>query len=92
MSNYGIHKFFRTCQHDHDFRALAKKDPEAAMDKMPLDEEEKHLLRTGDAKTLFERGIHAFLLCYYTRWELFGVTVERYSASIQQADDWRKRI
>ncbi len=90
MSNYGIHKFFRTCLHDHAFRELAKTDPEAAMAKMPITDEEKELLRKGDAKTLYERGVHAFLLSFFTRWELFGVTVEKYSASIHKAKDWRK--
>jgi hypothetical protein len=90
MSNYGVHKFFRTCLHDEAFRALALSDPEAAMAKMPLDETEKKMLRAGDAKALYERGVHAFLLSFFTRWELFGVTVEQYSQSIQQAQDWRK--
>jgi len=91
MSNYGVHKFFRTCLHDRAFRDLALADPEAAMERMPLTDEEKTLLRNGDAKALYERGVHAFLLSFYTRWNLFGVDVARYSASIQQADDWRKR-
>lgn len=90
MSNYGIHKFFRTCLHDKAFRALATSDPEAAMGQMPLTDEEKHLLRTGDVKALYERGVHAFLLSFFTRWNLFGVTVDKYSAAIQQAKDWRK--
>lgn len=90
MSNYGIHKFFRTCLHDTGFRALAKSDPEAAMATMAITEEEKDLLRKGDVKALYERGVHAFLLSFLTRWELFGVTVEKYSARIQQAKDWRK--
>ncbi len=90
MSNYGIHKFFRTCLHDETFRALAQSDPQAAMAKMPITEEEKQLLRDGDVKALYERGVHAFLLSFLTRWELFGVTIEKYCGRIQQAKDWRK--
>jgi hypothetical protein len=90
MSNYGIHKFFRTCLHDEAFRNLAKTDPEAAMAQMPIAEAEKALLRNGDVKALYERGVHAFLLSFLTRWDLFGVTLEKYSASIQEAKDWRK--
>lgn len=90
MSIYGVHKFFRTCLHDENFRALAKSDPEAAMAQMPLTDEDKDQLRRGDVKALYERGVHAFLLSYYTRWELFGVTVPVYSERIQQAKDWRK--
>ncbi|MGE3245023.1 MAG: hypothetical protein AB7F96_16850 [Beijerinckiaceae bacterium] len=92
MSNYGIHKFFRTCLHDEAFRNLAKTDPEGAMAQMPISEEEKALLRAGDVKALYERGVHAFLLSFLTRWDLFGVTLEKYSASIQQAEDWRKAV
>ena len=90
MSNYGVHKFFRTCLHDTAFRELALTQPESAMAQMPLDETEKELLRTGNAGALFERGINAYLLSFFTRWELFGVTVDAYSTSIQQAKDWRK--
>ena len=90
MSVYGLNKFFRTCQQDREFRALAKSDPEAAMARMPLSEAEKDMLRRGNVKALFEYGVHAFLLSYMTRWELFGVNVARYSESIQQARDWRK--
>lgn len=90
MSVYGVHKFFRTCLHDRDFRALALADPETAMARMPLSDDEKSALRRGDAKWLYEHGVHAFLLSFFTRWSLFGVTVPQYSASIQQATDWRR--
>ncbi len=92
MSNYGVHKFFRTCLHDKTFRQLALDHPEAAMAHMPLDETEKELLRTGNAAALYERGVNGYLLSFFTRWELFDVTVEKYSASIQAAKDWRKEI
>lgn len=89
MSIYGVNKFFRTCLHDRAFRALAIGDPEAAMAKMPLSAEEKDMLRRGDVKALYEHGAHAFLLSFITRWELFGVTIEQYSARMRQASDWR---
>ncbi len=90
MSTYGVNKFLRTCQMNRDFRALAKSDPETAMAQMPLTDAEKEMMRRGDIKALYEQGVHAFILSYFTRFELFGVTVARYSESIQQAKDWRK--
>lgn len=90
MSVYGINKFFRTCLHDKVFRELAKSDPEAAMERMPLASEEKDMLRRGDVAALYEHGAHAFLLSFYTRWDLFGVTVAEYTERIHQAKDWRK--
>ena len=90
MSVYGIHKFLRTCLHDTAFRELALGDPETALTRVPLTEEEKQALRAGDVAWLYEHGVHAFLLSFLTRWELFGVTVARYSERIHQAKDWRK--
>jgi hypothetical protein len=90
MSVYGINKFFRTCLHDKAFRELAKSDPEAAMERMPLTSDEKDMLRRGDVAALYEHGAHAFLLTFYTRWDLFGVTVAEYTERIHQAKDWRK--
>jgi len=90
MSIYGVHKFLRSCLHDHPFRALAIGDPEAAMAKMPLSPEEKDALRRGDVAWLYEQGAHAFLLSFLTRWELFGIDVETYSQRIRTASDWRK--
>jgi hypothetical protein len=34
---------------------------------------------------LYERGAHPFLLAYLTRWELFGLSVARYSERIRAA-------
>jgi hypothetical protein len=90
MSVYGINKFFRTCLHDKAFRELAKSDPDAAMERMPLTSAEKDMLRRGDVAALYEHGAHAFLLSFYTRWDLFGVTVAEYTERIHQAKDWRK--
>ncbi len=90
MSIYGINKFFRTCLHDKSFRALAISDPDAALQQMPLTEEERNAMRRGDVRWLYEHGAHAFLLSFLTRWNLFGVDVAHYSTSIQQARDWRK--
>lgn len=90
MSIYGVNKFLRSCLHDRDFRALAQSDPEAAMSKMPISEEEKAMLRAGDIAGLYEHGVHPFLMSFLTRWDLFGVTVQIYSERIHQAKDWRK--
>ncbi|MDB5572209.1 MAG: aromatic-ring-opening dioxygenase LigAB, LigA subunit [Hyphomicrobiales bacterium] len=89
MSVYGVHKFLRTCQHDRAFRALALEDPEAALARMPLSDDEKAAMRAGDVAWLYEHGVHAFLLSFFTRWTLFGVTNDLYTQRIHQARDAR---
>ncbi len=89
MSNYGVHKFLRTCLHDLEFRKLALNEPETALSRMPLSEDEKAAMRAGDVAWLYEHGVHAFLLSFLTRWNLFGVTNELYTQRIHEARDSR---
>ena len=89
MSIYGVHKLCRSALHDLNVREELKANPAAAMEKFPLDAEEKRLLLTGDVARLWEIGVSGFLLSYLTRWDLFGLTVPIYCERIRKARDWR---
>jgi hypothetical protein len=84
MTIYAVNKLCYKTIHDPSFRALIRSDPRAAMDSLPLSEEEKALLLQGDVGELFRRGAHPFLLSHLSRFELFGLTVMKYSESIRR--------
>lgn len=90
MSVYGVHKFLHNCLHEPAFRALAINDPESAMAGLPLSDDEQNALRCGNVAWLYEHGVHAFLLSFLTRWEIFGLNIDIYSQRIRDARDWRK--
>ena len=85
MSIYAVNKLCRDALHDLAFRAALKSDPAAAIAPLSLTDEERSALLHGDVAWLYERGAHPFLLAYFTRWELFGLTVAHYSERIRQA-------
>jgi aromatic-ring opening dioxygenase LigAB LigA subunit len=85
MSIYAVNKLCRDALHDLAFRAALQRDPKSAIAPLSLTEEERAALLGGDVAWLYERGAHPFLLAYLTRWELFGLTVTRYSERIRTA-------
>jgi hypothetical protein len=87
MSVFAVNKLCRDALHDLAFRDALKRDPAAAIAPLDLTDEERKALLDGDVARLYERGCHPFLLAYLTRWDLFGLTVERYSARIRTARD-----
>ncbi|MDP2357526.1 MAG: hypothetical protein Q8M31_15905 [Beijerinckiaceae bacterium] len=85
MTIYAVNKLCYKALHDATFRALLGTDPHAALDSLPLSEDEKRLLLEGDVGELFRRGAHPFLLSHLSRFELFGLNVARYSQSMKDA-------
>jgi hypothetical protein len=85
MSIYAVDKLCRDALHDLPFRAALVSDPKAAIAPLPLTDDERAALLRGDVAWLYERGAHPFLLAYLTRWELFGLSVARYSERIRAA-------
>ena len=83
MSIYAVNKLCRDALHDVGFRDALKRDPNAAMAPLALTDAERAALLGGDVAWLYEQGAHPFLLAYLTRWELFGLTVARYSERIR---------
>ncbi len=89
MSIYGVHKLCRSALHDLHVREELQSNPAAALEKFPLNVEEKQLLLAGDVAKLWEMGASGFLLSYLTRWDIFGLTVPVYCERIRAAKDWR---
>lgn len=87
MSIYAVNKLCRDALHDLAFREALKRDPQSAIAELPLAEDERAALLNGDVAWLYERGAHPFLLAYLTRWDLFGLTVARYSERIRAAHE-----
>lgn len=89
MSVYAIDKLCRDALHDLAFRDAVKRDPIAAIAARDLTDEERKALLSGDVVRLYEWGCHPFLLCYLTRWDLFGLTGPVYNERIRTAPDVR---
>jgi hypothetical protein len=90
MSVYAINKLCRDALRDPGFRDALKRDPAAAIAPLDLTAAERDALIAGDVARLYEWGCHPFLLAYLTRWDLFGLTVERYSKRMRAAHDTRQ--
>jgi len=85
MSLYGIHKTLYLLQNDLDFRERLRSDPEAALAKMPLTDEERQALLNRDMAALYRMGTHTFLMSRIPRFNaLRGTTRADYQASITQ--------
>jgi hypothetical protein len=89
MSVYAINKLCRDALHDAAFREALQRDPASAIAPLPLSDEERTALLNGDVGRLYQLGAHPFLLAYLTRWELFGLTVHKYSERIRAVPDTR---
>jgi hypothetical protein len=79
MSTYQVAKFCRSCLMDEQVRNLAVDNPEAALDRFDLTEEEREFLLAGDVGALSILGCNDFLLSYLPRWNIFGLDVAIYS-------------
>ena len=84
MSLYGIHKTLYLLQNDLDFRERLRTDPIGALAEMPLTEEEREALVTGDMAALYRMGTHTFLMSRIPRFNaLGGMTRQQYQASLR---------
>ena len=87
MSVYQINKLCHRTLHDLEFRAAMQRDPAKAMAPFDLTPEERDAVLAGDVATLFEMGVHPFLLSFLTRYEISGLTTAVYSERIRKARD-----
>jgi len=79
MSVYGINKTCWLALHDKAFRDELKRDPSKALTLIPLNDEERNFLLSGEVGRLHDLGAHSFLLSHLSRFELLGLTVATYS-------------
>jgi hypothetical protein len=89
MSVYQLNKLCHRLLRDLDFRSAMQKDPAAAAAPYDLSAAERKALLAGDVATMFEMGVHPFLLSFLTRYEIAGLTTPVYSERIRAARDPR---
>jgi hypothetical protein len=87
MSVYQVNKLCHRTLHDLEFRAAMQRDAAKAIEGFNLSPNEREALLTGDVATLFEMGVHPFLLSFLTRYEISGLTTAVYSERIRKARD-----
>jgi hypothetical protein len=92
MSIYSIHKLCRQALHDVAFRQALKADPERTLASWPLTDPERKALLAGDVAQLYAWGAHGYLLAYFVRWDLFGLTEQIYSERMRACPDTKPRI
>lgn len=83
MSIYAINKMFYMLENDATFRGRLKSQPMEVIAELPLTQEEREALASGDVAALFQMGVHAFLLNGLSRHQLFGVNRENYFPRIR---------
>jgi hypothetical protein len=93
MSVYQINKLCHRTLHDLEFRAAMQRDPAKAIETFDVTPEERDAVLAGDVATLFEMGVHPFLLSFLTRYEISGLTTAVYSERIRKArDPWTSNV
>ena len=83
MSVYSLNKIFYLLENDAAFRERIKSSPREVVEEFNLTPEEQAALTAGDVRSLFDMGVHAFLLNSLSRHHLFGVTGENYGPRIR---------
>jgi Aromatic-ring-opening dioxygenase LigAB, LigA subunit len=79
VSLYGIHKALFLVQNDLAFRERMRTDPAGALSGLPLTDQERQALQTGDVATLYRLGTHTFLMSRLARFNVpNGLTREEY--------------
>lgn len=85
MSVYQVNKLCHRLVHEPMFRDAVKRDPEGTLASLPLTEQERGALLSGDVGTLFLLGAHPFLLGHLQRYQLFGLNAALYTQRIKEA-------
>lgn len=84
MSVYQINKLLYLTDNDAAFRKRMKENPEEAIQDFSLSPQEREALTSGAVGTLYQMGVHTFLLNHLSRYELFGVNRDNYLARIRE--------
>jgi hypothetical protein len=84
MSVLMVHKFCRRVLHDQLFRELALAHPEKAVADFAFSDEERRALLEGDVAHLHQMGATPFLLLIFSRFEIFGLSLDIYNARMRE--------
>jgi Aromatic-ring-opening dioxygenase LigAB, LigA subunit len=84
VSLYGVHKALYLVQNDLGFREQMRTDPEGALADLPLTDDERQALATGDVAALYRMGTHTFLMSRLPRFNVpHGLTREKYQRRLR---------
>jgi Aromatic-ring-opening dioxygenase LigAB, LigA subunit len=83
MSVYGVHKLLKRIQRDPGFRELLSSDGPSALSEFALTDAERSALLAGEVGLLNRMGVHGYLLNTLARYQVFGITPERYMERIR---------
>jgi hypothetical protein len=79
VSLYGIHKALYLVQNDLAFRERMRTGPAGVLADLPLTDDERRALATGDVAALYRMGTHTFLMSRLPRFNVpNGLTREEY--------------
>jgi hypothetical protein len=82
VSRYAINEICYRCAHDRPFRAAMQADPAAAVADLDLSDEERRAVLAGDVGTLYLMGANTYLLFHLLRYQVLGLTLSSYQASL----------
>jgi hypothetical protein len=83
MSVLELNRLCRETLRDHEFRKAMQTDPERAIARYRLTEQEKRALLAGDVATLHRMGVNDFLMGYLARFNICGLNIQVYSERIR---------
>jgi hypothetical protein len=89
MSVYAVTKLCHRTQNDRAFRDAMRNDPASAIAGYDLTPVERTALLAGDVATLYQMGVHPFILSFLTRYEICGLTATVYSERIRTVQEQR---
>jgi hypothetical protein len=92
MSVYHVNKILYLTDNDAAFRKRMQEEPETVLNEFSLSKEERDALTSGAVGTLYQMGVHTFLLNHLYRWELFGVNRDNYLARIREGMPYDPRF
>ena len=84
MSVYQVNKLLYLTDNDLAFRKRMMNEPESVLNEFQLTQEEREALTSGAVGTLYQMGVHTFLLNHLYRYELFGVNRDNYLSRIRE--------
>ena len=83
MSVYAVNKVLYLLENDAAFRGKMQADALQAVGDFKLSPEERQALTSGDVHTLFNMGVHPFLMNHLPRHGVFGLTSQNYLPRIR---------
>jgi Aromatic-ring-opening dioxygenase LigAB, LigA subunit len=92
MSVYQVNKILYLTDNDAAFRTRIKEEPQSVLKEFRLSEEELAALTSGAVGTLYQMGVHTFLLNHLYRYELFGVNRDNYLSRIREGMKYDPRF